>query len=385
LLWSQAKYNFANFDHVDIDWDKVYLNYLPLVIATKNNIEYYKLLQKFYAQLKDAHTNVYFPKELAKVVNSRPPVRTELIEGRVFITKVYSDSLIKSGVIPGLEILKIDSIPVLEYVTKFVEPYQSSSTIQDLNVREYSYFLLSGSQDSPVTLELRNSKSKIWTRALARTGYRDIRTTPGLSYKMIGGIGYLVINNFEDNHIIKQFDSLYSQLASTKALIIDIRDNGGGDSYIGYHILSALTNKPFKSSASKIPKYLSIPGKGMQWDEQNAEEIEPNGKLFYDKPVVLLTSARTFSAAEDFTVAFDYMKRGKQIGQSTGGSTGQPIRFDLPGGGSARVCGKHDLFPDGKEFVGIGLVPDIQIERKIGDLINDRDKALDTAINFLKK
>lgn len=383
LLWSQAKYNFVNFDHANVDWDKTYLDYLSQVKSTKTTTEYYKVLQKFYAQLKDGHTNVYFPKELSKEVNSRPPMRTELIEGRVFITKVFSDSLQKDGIIPGLEILKIDDVPVLTYAGEFAAPYQSSSTPQDLEIRTFSYSLLSGPEKKPITLVLKNAKGRIFTKTVARSGYHDIKQEQGLQYKEINNIGYLTINNFEDEKIIRQFDSLFTQIDRTKGLIIDVRNNGGGDGYIGYHIIASLTNKPFKSSASSIPKYISIPGIGMQWNRNNAEDIDPNGKQYYNKPVVLLVSARTFSAAEDFTVAFDYMKRGKLIGQPTGGSTGQPIGFDLPGGGSARVCGKHDTFPDGKEFIGVGVIPDIIIQKTIKDLTGNKDAVLDKALALL--
>lgn len=58
--------------------------------------------------------------------------------------------------------------------------------------------------------------------------------------------------------------------------------------------------------------------------------------------MIVLTSARTYSAAEDFVVAFDAMKRGTIVGEPTGGSTGQPLLFVLPGGGTGRVCTKRD-------------------------------------------
>jgi len=115
---------------------------------------------------------------------------------------------------------------------------------------------------------------------------------------------------------------------------------------------------------------------GSQWEFNDAGVWYPNGKQYYDKPVIVLISARTFSAAEDFTVAFDYLTRGKLIGQATGGSTGQPIGFNLPGGATARICGKHYTYPDGKEFVGIGIMPDITLNKTIADVINGRDAEL---------
>ena len=109
----------------------------------------------------------------------------------------------------------------------------------------------------------------------------------------------------------------------------------------------------------------------------------PHGPHPYTKPVVVLTSAQTFSAAEDFAVAFDDMKRGKMIGEPTGGSTGQPLMFSLPGGGSARVCTKHDRYPDGKEFVGVGVLPDILVHHTIADFRVGRDTVLEDALQFL--
>ena len=140
-LWSQAKYNFVYFDHTNIDWNKSYLDYLPKILATKSTAEYYKVLETFYAQLKDGHTNVYPPKELRKEFYSRPPMLTELVEGRVFVTDVFSDTLEKQGILPGVEILEIDHEPVIAYAEKNVKPYESSSTPQDMEIREFSYAL----------------------------------------------------------------------------------------------------------------------------------------------------------------------------------------------------------------------------------------------------
>ncbi|MDR3714651.1 MAG: S41 family peptidase [Puia sp.] len=384
LLWSQAKYNFANFDHANIDWDKVYLDYLPLVTGTGSTIDYYRILQKFYAQLKDSHSNVYFPQSLAAQVNARPPMRTALIEGKVYITDVFSDSLRGTGIVPGLQVMAIDGQPVLDYARQNVQPYQSSSTSQDLEVRTFTYFLLAGPKEKPIALELTNSAGKTWQQNVARQGYLDRVASEAISFRKIGQTGWLIINNFEDQHILKTYDSLFPQINQTRALIIDIRKNGGGSDYIGFHILSTLTNRPFKTSAYRIPRYTSIPVKGMEWMDYDAEKVQPDDKMYYDKPVALLISTQTFSAAEDFAVAFDYMKRGKMVGQTTGGSTGQPISFTLPGGGMARICGKHDRYPDGKEFVGIGIHPDVPVDLTVADLLNHKDKTLQTAVDLLK-
>ena len=64
-----------------------------------------------------------------------------------------------------------------------------------------------------------------------------------------------------------------------------------------------------------------------------AEQLQPDTTRHLGMPVVLLTSARTFSAAEDFSVVFAQAKRGKIVAEATGRSTGQPYTFKLPGAG----------------------------------------------------
>jgi len=386
LLWSQAKYNFVNFALLDIDWNQTYLDYIPKVQATKSTAEYYKVLINFYAQLKDGHTNVYVPDSLAGEFYSRPPFRTELIEGRVFVVKVLSDSLLKSGVVPGLEVTKIDGEPVIDYAEKNVRPYASSSTPQDMEIREFSYQLFGGPKNKPIAFEFKDRKGKITNRTVARTGYHDVKGLKTMEFQTIGNIGYLTINNFEDDKIVKQFDSLCTaEISKTKGLIIDIRYNGGGSGGIGFDILKRLTDKPFSDSQSKRLQYTSMPNAEPLWENLGNDTYRPYGKIFYDKPVIVLIGPRTFSAAEDFTVAFDYMKRGKLIGMPTGGSTGQPVPFSLPGGGSARVCGKHDSYPDGKEFVGVGIMPDITVKPTIKDIQNGKDAAKEKALEILNK
>ena len=385
LLWSKAKYNFANFDHASLDWDYTYLEFLPRVKNTNSTAQYYKVLEQFYAQLKDGHSNVYVPEALVNEFYSRPPIRTELIEGRVFVTQVFSDSLKSTGVLPGTEIISIDDQSVLNYGKTQIAPYVSSSTPQDMDVRTYTYSLLAGPSNKSIQLQLRNSKGRTWKQAISRSGYHDIKNSSvGLQYTQIGQIGYLTLNNFEEQTIMTQFDSLYIQIAKTKGLIIDIRYNGGGNNEIGYHILESLTNQPFETSYYKIPRYLPE-SNGIQWNENTSSKWPVNSKKQYDKPVVVLISARTFSAAEDFTVAFDFMKRGKLIGQATGGSTGQPLNFSLPGGGFARICTRHDTYPNGKEFIGIGIIPDIVVKKTIKDLRSGTDMAKEIALQLLNK
>ena len=102
-------------------------------------------------------------------------------------------------------------------------------------------------------------------------------------------------------------------------------------------------------------------------------------------PVALLIGHNTASAAEDFLISADGLKQMVKIGDRSFGSTGQPFLFDMPGGGGARVCTKKDTYPDGREFVGYGVKPDIEVKPTIQDFIDNKDPVIDTAVRYLQK
>jgi C-terminal processing protease CtpA/Prc len=56
----------------------------------------------------------------------------------------------------------------------------------------------------------------------------------------------------------------------------------------------------------------------------------------------------------------------------------------LPGGGIGRVCTKKDTYPNGKEFVGYGIQPDITIKKSLSDYLDGKDPALEKAIDYLR-
>ncbi|RIV17364.1 hypothetical protein DYU11_32260 [Fibrisoma montanum] len=389
-MWAEAKYNFAYFDHIpDVDWDRLYLEYLPKVRATPNTVAYYRVLKQFYAQLRDGHTDVWAPSgPLADSVAFRPPVVAQLVEGRVFVQQVRHDSLMRSGIIPGLEIVQIDGLPVRDYADRYVRPYQSGSTPQNIDVQTYGYQLLRGPKDRPVTVMFRDARGKTFSRALPRSGYSTLTPVESVIIKYLpGNVAYVQLNEFESNRGFKRFVAAFDTIAAANALILDVRQNGGGDSGNGWNILSYLTDKPFATGSYRSRVYSPVRrarGENVLFEPVDTGNTwAANREKLFSKPVAVLIGGMTFSAAEDFTVAFAAMKRGKLIGEPTGGSTGQPLGFSLPGGIMARVCTKRDAFPDGTEWVGKGIQPDILIRPTAADVLAGRDPALDAALREL--
>lgn len=403
-FWSEAKYNFINFHLVpDLDWDKTYLEFIPKVLAAKSTLEYYRVLQMFCARLKDGHTNVYLPNELADEVFRRPAIVTQLVENRVIILRILDDKLKYEGLTVGQEITAIDGVPVKKYAEENVLPYSSESTPQAFESRVYQFDLLNGALTKPIELTIKDSKGNVFKKILPRlsAAERSKLVTPRLPFELKilpNNIAHVKVNTMDDSAKADQlFADNFAEIAKADALILDLRENGGGSSRVGYRILSFLVDKPFKSSKwftrEYHPSFRPWGRSEKTFGDENASEhnLETVKKWRGEdtqpflKPLIVLSSPRTASAAEDFLVAFKPLKRGLIIGEPTNGSTGQPLIISLPGGGSARICSKYDTFPDGTVFVGVGVTPDILAKPKISDFLNNQDSILEVALQELKR
>jgi carboxyl-terminal processing protease len=390
-MWEEAKYNFAYFDHLPgFDWDKLYLDYLPKVAATTSTLAYFRLLQTFYAQLHDGHTSVWATDgPLADSVYGRPPLRAHLVEGRVLLRDVRSDSLRRTGLVPGLEIVKIDGQPVITYADRTVRPYQSGSTTQNVDVQTYIYGLLRGPETRPVRLTFRDAKGHEFTRVLPRRGYgKPTPIVPVCLRFLPGNVAYLQVNEFETDAGFKRFAAAFDSIKTTIALVIDLRQNGGGSSGNGYDILSYLTDKAYRPGSYQSRIYSAVGrarGEGVRFEDlyKTSTQSPAGVNKLYTKPVAVLISGETFSAAEDFCSAYVGLKRGVLVGEPTGGSTGQPLAFSLPGGIMARVCTKRDAYPNGTEWNGIGILPTVPVHPTVGMLQAGRDPVLEAALRAL--
>jgi carboxyl-terminal processing protease len=385
-LWMEVKLNFPHFAAVaDLDWDKTYVDFLPQVRATTSTYEYYRLLQRMTALLKDGHTEVFLPKELAERMEAGLPLQTELIENRVFVTRLDSKELEANGVTAGLEILKIDGTPVHEQVAKNRLPYLASNSPQHVLVKAYSYGLLAGPRDRPVTVEFRTQEGRVFEKHLRRGGYSDAASLPVVTYrKLAGNLAYVAINTFNSEDAQKEFEKLLPEIRNSYGLILDVRQNDGGSGAIAYNLIGDLTDKEFATTSWKSRQYvatLRVWGHAGGWYEPKPSTWAGKPNDFYAKPVVMLIGPRALSATDVFAETFHRLRRGKLIGEPTGGSTGDPLAFPLPGGGSGRVATSTD---DGHGLIGRGVQPDVLVPRTVQDFLAGRDAALEAAIKELR-
>jgi C-terminal processing protease CtpA/Prc len=173
--------------------------------------------------------------------------------------------------------------------------------------------------------------------------------------RLAGNIGYLDLRGFMPPEVMGDTAAAaMSFLSNTAALIIDLRQNGGGSPEAVSLMASYLFNRPVRLN--------DIYDRPSNETRQFWTQPYVPGKRFVDKDVYVLTSSMTFSAAEDFTYGLKNLKRAIIVGEVTGGGAHPvgPRRLSdhfvvvVPMGRSISSITKAD-------WEGTGVEPDIKV------------------------
>jgi hypothetical protein len=218
----------------------------------------------------------------------------------------------------------------------------------------------------------------------ASSGYR---TSAGLKYKIFdNNIGYIRYASFGDGVGEGNLDEVLSYLAPCNGLIIDVRDNGGGNLTYSTRIAARFTNE--KRLTGYI-QYKTGPGHN---DFSSLEPIylEPSNSIRWQKKVVILTNRRCYSATNDFVNQMRSLnKEGEpqriiQVGDRTGGGSGLPFTSELPNGWSIRFSASPH-YDCNKQSLEEGIAPDVAVDMTETDVNNHKDTIIEKAFKILSQ
>lgn len=419
-VWRGASEVFPHFDRLTFSWDKAYRRYLDRILAASDDREVWLLLVEFCNLLGDGHTNVNFPKSLLDQ-NGYLPFRLRYLDGGYYLTSVETEyqHLIMAQV---QNINSVDFGILLERIFQYT--YHVDSYIPNWSLEKLLPFFLNKTNNEMVTSKgtLRFNLSKeqpeqAWLPApLPRAVAQTVSTTQ-FPIRKYGNILYVRLNNFLDSGAANEIRCVLEGTKRLQGVILDLRENIGGMTEYASRVARLFIPGRFhgcqkwtrecqgvdfasasqfaRKSQDRMERDISAglytreeAEQSMSiWNRCGFREYQDNfgeagSTALTDKPVILLTSRNTASAAEDFVAVFRSNHRATILGEPTFGSTGTPLLMNLAGGGSFRICSVGYRLLDGTEFIGTGIQPDIRMPATAADWETGVDAVLEKALSL---
>lgn len=372
-VWETIDKKYYDEKFNGVDWKKVREDYRPKVEAAKHDDEFYGIIKQMVRELQDAHTRFWTPAEAElrrKKQFSSIGLSVEEIDGKIVVTGVQPDSdEEKAGLKAGMIVTLIDGQKASERLNEIRQTIKSSSVqaVKVLSVRA----LFRGKVGSTIKLGLsdadKNTLNVSFTRRIFNQSFEVI------SRKLPDNIGYIKFDTF-DLKMSEKMKSAILDLQDTQGLIIDLRDNGGGQIKFVEKIAGWLFDK--KTSLGKV-----------KWRNKEPIEFFAGGKekQLYASPIVILIDKDSASGSELLAVSLQESGRAKIVGSLSCGC--------LLGIAGAKEIKDGELefsqigFISAKNFrvESNGITPDLAVNLQIKDYQEKTDRTLEEAIKLLLK
>lgn len=372
--WSTINERYYDPAIRGLDWESLRVQFRNLAAEADSSYQFYALLRRLIGALNDPHTRVFSPEEKfdwwhPRVVSIGLSVKQ--IDQRATVFKVEPDSLPeRAGIRAGDVIDSVDGQPA------------ASAIVQRLT------------NANPTTPEITRAFATIFDGPVGtgvELGWKDKhgqeRRARFVRYWQQRELG-VKIDRERSKYLVIELDAFTRPIAvsfagivkeklnGVRGIIIDLRNNGGGDAEAMAEIASA-----FVGPGVSLGEFTDRSGAGFNVTTSFLS-AEPGA---IDVPVILLIGERTASAAEIFVAALAQAKRARIIGTQTCGCVlAIRSRHNLPDGGVLDVSELDYKTPSGEHLEGHGIQPDQTevVHRK--DLYANRDAALADALSQLK-
>ena len=303
-LWRTLDERYCYFGEKRTDWSAVRSLYRPQALVASSRDDFAAIVDRVLGELYDAHTH----RGDAADGTARLPYYDLWVEpgraGSALVTSVRDGSAAADvGIVPGDIVTSVDGAPVAKRAAvsmpRCLSRPDPAATAFALNV------VVSGRRGQPRHLNLRSARGR---DRLVTLPLKIAPKLPDVESRLLpGGYGCIIIRSFSDSAVIDAFDAALLRFRATPGLIIDVRQNGGGDTAIARPIMGRFIaeQRPYAKMRRRDGDHL-----GQSW----TEVVDPRGPFTYTEPVAVLTTRWSASMAEGFPMGMRGIGRATIVG-----------------------------------------------------------------------
>ena len=336
-----------------------------------NDIDFFINIEYLLASLKNSHTKLgaYPTKVFYKPRNSE--------------VKLISNNfhLILNGKYVG-ELLMVDGKKPRQLLQENMMRISSGSN--DYRICQALKWILVSRNATPAKVEVLIKKHRKLL-SLPRRIPEVVKESYIKIINLSNRYSYIKISHWQPNEKFeKQLITLVQRLvkSKTRAIIIDVRGNGGGSSRVSGILAAHFFTERKLFSITK--RRMSPPSFKLKIIRSYLEPLKP----YLTMPIILLVDSECLSSNEYFIAGLKDNKRAFVIGETTGGGSGNPKKFFIPYGKTSfeLIVSTWQYFrPNGQLLEGSGIKPHIIIKPNLEDIKQDKDVVLGRALKEAKK
>ncbi|HSE33407.1 MAG TPA: S41 family peptidase [Pyrinomonadaceae bacterium] len=377
-VWETIQERYYDPTFRGLDWDATRLAFRPAAADAKSTEDFYELLRRMIAPLKDPHTRVFSPEEKFDWWNPKfitVGVTVRDIEGSPTVVHVDPNSTAQAaGLRVGDVVISVDNVNASELIARRAQHADLSPMARPRLVRG----LFDGNPGTRVTLTWKRKDGRIKSTTLQR--YWSQRSL-GFRSTRHDGIVVITLDAFTQSIASDFLKQLPEMIGNAHGIILDLRGNGGGDAEAMANVASA-----FLGTGISLGKFADRSGAGF--------ELVTTPRLLQlslptaarELPMVVLTSESTSSAAEILASTLQQQRRARVIGSMTCGCVlAIRNRHTLPDGGVLDVSEFDYKTAEGIRLEGVGITPNVPITTTRADLYAKRDGTLVRAKKYLAR
>lgn len=389
-------------------------------------IAFYRLISPLAALIKDGHNLIMPSAQVISFIDQHPhtlPLQTVFINKEIFIVANYSEN---KQLKPQSKIQTINNVPIASIIKRLYEtiPREGLQTqLTDSYINKwfrYFYHLHYGYTEKYI-IQYADPNGVLHTASIKGLSLDEIMNkkkliieddeqNKGIFIKIVDSISNTAILNipsfaptilkdkYQQNKFRRAIDKCFLTIfqQNIKHLIIDIRENGGGNPMYSVYLLKYLLSKPFIPAIEgrvvnqpQQTKFL-VRTKKKWYPWYGIGKFKPK-KKYYPGEIYLLIGGGTFSAAVEFGSTLKKYNRATFIGQETGGNpiimTGNYLREERQLKNtqithySGNIC---TIYNDLKLNDGRGIIPDYPVKTTIENVMLKEDIYLKKALSIIK-
>ena len=281
----------------------------------------------------------------------------------------------------------IDWKKIGERKRKFIEPEMDDRDLFQV-LSDMLYELQDGhvnltSTDNQTHFDFWLDSPRNFSEATIESNYylgQNYQQTAGFKYKILNDkVGYIYYEKFSEGIDNNDLDRVFSYFSNGKGLIIDVRQNSGGNATNSAKIASRFTEKKILTG---YICHKTGPGHN-DFSEPYAIYLEPAKGIRWQKKVAVLTNRHSYSATNDFVNHMRCLPNVTIVGDKTGGGSGMPFSSELPNGWTIRFSASPH-FDKNMNHIEWGINPDVKVDINYKDEANGFDTIIEEARKLLK-